>query len=101
MDQQHVRAELRRRGGFAGLERCAELDTAQLADAEAGRLRESVDAIDLAALARTRADPALPTLDLDVVRGSEHVAVTADERSLPADARPLVALLDQVARPCS
>jgi hypothetical protein len=101
VDQQHVRAELRRRGGFVGIPRCATLDTAQLGPAAADRLRAAAARVDLEQLRSAGADPRLPTLDLTIVRGAEQVAAQVDERSLPAGARPLVALLDEVARPCT
>lgn len=100
MDDEHVRVDLERSGGFTGLRRCASMDTDALSEQDAGQLRDIVATLDLDAITRLGADPRLPTVELTFVRGTERVHATLDESTVPTHLRPLIQLLDQRAQPC-
>jgi hypothetical protein len=103
MAEEHVRADLVRSGGFAGLIRRGSLDTATLPEAEAQRLRDIVAELDLAALASPGAPggplPDSYAYDLTIVRGPERVRLLLDERGVHPALRPLIQLLEQRAQP--
>lgn len=102
----HVRADLVRSGGFAGLTRRSSLDTGTMAAADAQQLRDLVAGLDLGSLGRpTHTAPTQPpvpdgyTYDLSIVRGPDRVRVQLDERSVAAELRPLIQFLDRRAQP--
>ncbi|MDQ3150576.1 MAG: hypothetical protein M3R63_02245 [Actinomycetota bacterium] len=103
MSDEHVRADLVRSGGFAGLTRRSSVDTATLPPDEARQLRDLVAGLDFAALAdagasRSRA-PDSYSYDLTIVRGPERVRVVRDDRGIGAELRPLIRFLDQRTQP--
>ena len=94
---EHVRAELRRTGGFTGRPVHVRLDSATMPPADAARLVQLVSSIDLSRLAGAR--PGLPagadlmSYDLMIERGGRRWQGTVADPSVPADLRPLLQFL--------
>jgi len=94
---EHVRAELRRAGGFTGRPVHVRLDSATMPPADAARLVQLVSAIDLSRLDGAR--PGLPagadlmSYDLTIERGGKRWHGTVADPSIPADLRPLLQFL--------
>ena len=94
---EHVRAELRRSGGFAGRPLHVRLDSATMPPADAARLVQLVSAVDLSRLDGAR--PGLPagadlmSYDLRIERGGRRWQGTVADPSIPADLRPLLQFL--------
>lgn len=100
----HVRVELIRSGGFAGLMRRSCMDTEKLASDDTSELRRIVREIDLRILAGLAGDgepmPDSFQYELTIIRGRERVSAVLTERQITAELRPLIRLLDQRGQPC-
>src|SRR5262245_49696139 len=98
---EHVRAELRRSGGFTGRSVHVQLDSASLPPADAARLVQLVSSIDLAGLPAGR--PGLPagadlmSYDLTIERGTHRWHGTVADPSVPAQLRPLLQFMTSAA----
>jgi hypothetical protein len=94
---EHVRAELRRSGGFTGRPVHVRLDSATMPPADAARLVQLVSAIDLSRLGASH--PGLPagadlmSYDLMIERGRQRWQGTVTDPMIPADLRPLLQFL--------
>jgi hypothetical protein len=94
----HVRAELRRSGGFTGRPVHVRLDSAQMPPADAARLAQLVSAADLPGLkARppSTAGADLMHYDLTIERGGERWHGSVSDPNIPAGLRPLLQFLTQ------
>ena len=96
---EHVRVEMRRFGGFAGLASQVRLDSARMPPAEGARLVQLVSGLDLARLSRTKPGPAagadLMTYRLTVERGDHRWQGTVRDPDIPSELRPLLQFLSQ------
>jgi hypothetical protein len=94
---EHIRAELRRTGGFTGRPVHVRVDTATMPPADAARLVQLVASADLSRL--DGAKPGLPagadlmSYDLMVERGGRRWQGTVADPSIPAGLRPLLQFL--------
>ena len=99
---EHVRAELRRSGGFAGRSVHVQLDSARLPPADAARLVQLVAAIDFGRLRASRppipAGADLMSYDLTIERGGHRWHGTVADPAVPAQLRPLLQFLTTAAR---
>jgi hypothetical protein len=92
-DQDRVRVEVVRSGGFAGLTRAAAMDTAELDGERAEQLRELVDESQLQSL--SSAPPGSGAADrfqydITVTRGNQRTSIVLRETNMPDAARRLV-----------
>ncbi|HEU0127028.1 MAG TPA: protealysin inhibitor emfourin [Pseudonocardiaceae bacterium] len=100
----HVRVELIRSGGFAGLIQHSCLDTETLSAIDARELQKIVERINFEVLGRPREDsepmPDSFQYELTIIRGEEQTDAVLTERQITAELRPLIQFLDQRGRPC-
>jgi hypothetical protein len=91
---EHIRIELERSGGFAGISRRASADTSKLPPDEAAEIAELVRRIDFDALAATATGPPRAPdrfqYDLDIRQGAEHHRLTVGERAVTPELRALI-----------
>ncbi|MFI5897772.1 protealysin inhibitor emfourin [Actinoplanes sp. NPDC051513] len=93
---EHVRAELRRSGGFAGLTSRVLADSATMSPADAVRFVQLVAKTDLSRLDRPAArshGADLMHYELTVERGGERWHGTVSDPDIPAELRPLLQFL--------
>ncbi|MBI3821819.1 MAG: hypothetical protein HY289_03960 [Planctomycetes bacterium] len=88
-------------GGFAGLVKGCELDTASLAPELVADLERLVRASGLSGAGSFLSPGARDALQYEIAidDGGQRVAVSYDDTTLPAAAKPLVGLLKKHARP--
>ncbi|GIE98440.1 protealysin inhibitor emfourin [Paractinoplanes rishiriensis] len=92
-----VRAELHRSGGFAGRAVHVRADSTQLPPADAARLVQLIEAIDLGRLGTAR--PPLPagadlmSYELTIERGGRRWHGSVADPAVPAELRPLIEFL--------
>ena len=92
-EQNRVRVEVVRSGGFAGLTRAAVMDTAELDRERAEQLRKLVDESQIQSLTST--PPGSGAADrfqyeVTVVRGNQRRSIVLHESNMPDAARRLV-----------
>jgi len=95
---EHIRVELERSGGFAGLTLRTVLDTAELSAEEGRELARLVDALEGARL-KQGPPPRVPDstrYDLTVARSGRVRRLSFEDSTAPPEARPL---LDRLTRP--
>lgn len=93
---EHVRAELRRSGGFAGRPLHVRVDTADMPPADAARLVQLVASTDLSVLRDEPAGTAgadLMSYELTVERGGHRWHGTVGDPNIPPSLRPLLQFL--------
>ena|SRR5690348_14787171 len=93
---EHVRAELRRSGGFAGLTSQVRADSATMPPADAVRFVQLVDRTDLSRLGKPQMRPHgadLMHYELTVERGGQRWHGTVSDPDIPAELRPLLQFL--------
>jgi hypothetical protein len=93
VDDQHVKVQLHRTGGFAGLAGTASLDSRDLDESAAAALRQMVTKLDMTALP-THADAAVVpdafTYEIDIIVGKDHRRLTLTDPDVPPELRPLL-----------
>lgn len=96
-----MRITYREAGGFAGLARGVEIDTATLPPAEARRVEALVARAGLTTQARQGPPEARDLLTYEIVVETEagRTVTTFDDATLPEEAEPLLEYLQQRARP--
>ena len=98
---EHVRAEMRRSGGFTGRTVHVRLDSEQLPPADAAQLIQLVAALDLDGLAAggppSTAGADLMRYDLTIERGGHRWQGTVADPAIPGRLRPLLQFLSSAA----
>jgi hypothetical protein len=97
-----VRVEMRRSGGFTGRTTKVQLDSAQMAPAEAARLIQLVTTVDLSRLTAARGAPTagadLMRYDLVIENGVDRWEGSVADPSIPSELRPLLQFLTAASR---
>ncbi|MGH3606168.1 MAG: protealysin inhibitor emfourin [Pseudonocardiaceae bacterium] len=93
VDDQHMKVQLHRTGGFAGLAGTASLDSRDLDEAAAAEFRQLVTKLDLTALP-THADAAVVpdafTYEIDIIVGKDHHRLALTDPDVPPEWRSLL-----------
>ena len=97
---EHVRAEMRRSGGFTGRTVHVRLDSDQLPPADAAQLIMLVTSLDLSGLTSgpvSTAGADLMRYDLTIQRGGQSWQGTVSDPAIPGQLRPLLQFLSSAA----
>jgi hypothetical protein len=97
----HMRIDLVRTGGFAGVRRQLSVDTSQLPPDQAERVVELADRSHLDALAAQTSTAGVPDefqYDLTVTREDRQYHIRLSESAVPAELRSLIDLLFRLTR---
>ncbi len=88
-------------GGFAGLVKGADFDTAALAPAQAKELESLVQQSAIAASGEFLSNAArdLHQYEITIEEGDRKISVTFDDANIPKSAKPLLGFLKKQARP--
>jgi hypothetical protein len=88
-------------GGFVGLLKECELDTAALAPEKAQELKRLVDASGISASGEFFSDAGrdLRQYEITIEDGTKKISVTFDDENIPQSAKPLLGYLKKCAKP--
>jgi hypothetical protein len=96
-----MKIQFRQSGGFAGLRRGCELDSAELSDSDSLQLNQLVEnaAIDKSVNHRCAAARDVELYDLRIIQGDRQVVLQLDEASLTPELTPLIEFLQSKSGP--